>query len=148
VESLSQDTVLHKPSPTLVFPMKCSPSGRNASSVGLPQATDPARKPAPAGSSPWTTAPSRSLLLCGLSMGFSFPQGISTCSSTGSSTGCTIGQSESPWSSPWAAEESLLWCLQHHLPLLILRPWCLQGCLAHMFSLFSYNSCAALFTLS
>ena len=45
------------------------------------------------------------------------------------------GQPASPWSSPWAAEESLLWCLERLLPLLLHWPWCLQSCFFHVFSL-------------
>jgi len=40
--------------------------------------------------SPQTTAPARSLLLSGLSMGRSFHQGISFCCTVGSSMGCSV----------------------------------------------------------
>ena len=51
------------------------------------------------------------------------------------------GQPASPWSSPWAAGESLLWCLEHLLPLLLHRPRCLQSCFSHIFSLLSPGCC-------
>ena len=37
-------------------------------------------------------------------------------------------QPASPWSAPRAAGEPLLWRLEHLLPLLLHRPWCLQSC--------------------
>ena len=49
----------------------------------------------------------------------------------------TEGQPASPWSSPGAAGESLLWHLEHLLPLLLCWPWCLQSCFSHIFSLLS-----------
>ena len=52
------------------------------------------------------------------------------------SMGCG-GQPASPWSSPRAAGKSLLWCLEHLLPLLLHWPWCLQSCFSHIFSLIS-----------
>ena len=51
------------------------------------------------------------------------------------------GQPASPWSSPWAAGESLLWRLEHLLPLLLHRPRCLQSCFSHIFSLLSPGCC-------
>ena len=52
------------------------------------------------------------------------------------SMGCR-GQPASPWSSPRAAGESLLWHLEHLLPLLLHWPWCLQSCFSHIISLLS-----------
>ncbi|XP_074683769.1 LYR motif-containing protein 4 isoform X1 [Strix aluco] len=40
------------------------------------------------------------------------------------------------WSSPWAAGESVLWCLEHLLLLLLHRPWRPQSCFSHIFSIF------------
>jgi len=45
------------------------------------------------------------------------------------------GQPASLWSSSWAAAESLLWHLDHVLPLLLHGPWCLQSCCSHIVSL-------------
>jgi len=46
-------------------------------------------------------------------------------------------QPASPWSAPWAEGEPLLWCVEHLLPPLLHRPWCLQSCFSHMFLLLS-----------
>jgi len=97
--------------------------------------TSPARKPAPAWAS--TSLVHRvhrswqeNLIQNGLATG-SQPLGASTCSTLESSMaagGCLFhheppwaagGQAASPWSSQWAAGESLLWHLEHLLPLLL-----------------------------
>jgi len=50
------------------------------------------------------------------------------------------GQPTSPWSSSWAAGESLLWLLEHLLPLLLHRSWCLQSCFSHIHTPLSHCS--------
>jgi len=50
------------------------------------------------------------------------------------------GQPASPWSSSLAAgEKSLLWHLEHLLPLLLHRPWYLQSCFSHIISLLTLH---------
>jgi len=51
------------------------------------------------------------------------------------------GQPASPWSSPQAAGESLLQSLEHLLPLVLHRPWCLQSCFSHISSCLMLQLC-------
>lgn len=40
--------------------------------------------------------------------------------------------------SPWDTGDSLLWCMEHLLPLLLCWCWCLQSCYSHVLTLLSY----------
>lgn len=88
------------------------PSGIDCSSVDSPQDTDP----------------TRSLLLCELSVACNFLQGMSTCYSMGSSMGC----SETTWFTkvlPRGCRETSASAPRAPSPLLL----CLQGCFSHIF---------------
>lgn len=103
-------------------------------------------------SSAQAPAPTRSLLQHGLLRGCKFIQGISTCSSVESSK-AALQVSSPQWSfmccrrtrtsllfSPAAAEEFLLQCMEHLLPVLL--PWCLQHCSSHILLTSPSCSCA------
>jgi len=149
VRSLSWETVLHKLLQCESFPWAaplhklpqhgslptgCSPSGTGCSSMGPPRGHKPCQQTCSGvGSSPHgPTGPGRNLLQHRLPTGSQPPSGI-TCSSVGSLPRATGGdplhrghpwtagtQPASPWSSSRAAREgSLLWHLEHLLPLLL-----------------------------
>jgi len=104
-----------------------SPPARSLFFYGCPQAAASLRAhpPAPAWSPPW--AAGGDLLHCGLPWHAG-------------------AQPASPWSSSWAAgEKSLLWRLEHLLPLLLHWPWCLQGTFSYVFILFFLTAVAQCF---
>jgi len=85
------------------------------------------------GSSPWAAAPVRSLLLRGLCIGFSFFQGMATCSGMGSSMGCSRHSSPAPREpSPPTFSLTLMSARQFHI---FLTP-------------LSHSCCTTFFTLS
>ena len=130
--------------------MGCSPSGTGCSSVGPPQGHKPCQQTC----SSMVSSLHGPQVLAGACSSTGSPQGhsllqASTCSSVGSSTGCRW-RSAPPWTtmgcrgtacltmvcSTGCRGKSLLWCLEHLLPLLQ-WPWCLQGCLPHIFFILS-----------
>lgn len=117
----SQHFYLSHDTPAQIFWGECSPSGTDHSCVGAPQAED-----LPATSSKATVL-------------VSSPQWTSMC--------CR-GTRASLWFSPVAAEEFLLQCMEHLLPLLLLLPWCLQHHSLSHFPHFSLSQLCSGFALS
>lgn len=94
------------------------------------------------GSSPWSAALTRSLLLCGISTDCIFPHGTWTFS--GSSTGCSMDTFRNGPS--WAASTFFTMILSistwtHLLHFTLHRSWCLLSCFSDIFFTPLSNGC-------